>query len=100
MNAGFDLSALTLCQMWLIVIAITIATIIVFTIYRKYIKIGVKALLTWDIDGINKLHKEHGTIETIFWTLMMFVVGYQTIKIIVLWIGVILWTFGIWNPHQ
>ena len=94
-----NLGGLNLPQMWLLVIAITVATAIVFWMYREYIKIGLKALVTWDSDGVNKLHKEHGKVKTIFWTLMIFWVGSHILCLIVGWAGTILWTLGIWIPH-
>jgi hypothetical protein len=95
----FNLEGLTLPKMWLLVVAITIATVVIFWMYKKHIKLGLKALTTWGAESTDKLHKEHGKFKTIFWTVMIFWVGTHTLHLIVIWIGVILWTLGIWTPH-
>jgi hypothetical protein len=95
-----NLEGLTLSKMWLLVVAITIATTVIFWMYREHIKLGLRALMTWGADGVDKLHEEHGKVKTVFWTFMMWWVGSHTLCLIVIWIGVILWTLGIWTPHQ
>ncbi|MHA2280037.1 MAG: hypothetical protein ACXAC5_04065 [Promethearchaeota archaeon] len=86
--------------MWLLTIVITVATVILYHFLKNNIRLGVKALMTWGTDSIAKLHDENGRVKTIFWTFAMFFVGTHVLHLVVLWVGTITWTLGIWNPHS
>lgn len=95
---NINIENLTLEHMWVLVVSITIATGILYIFLKKNIELGFKALLTWNPDKISALHKEHGQIKTVFWTFALVLVVSHILHLIVLWVGTILWTLGIWSP--
>jgi hypothetical protein len=94
-----NIENLTLGHIWVLTSVITIATSILYVILKDNIKLGMKALVTWTPDEIEKLHEEHGQTKTIFWTFIMFFVGTHTLQLFAFWIWIIIWTLGIWSPH-
>jgi hypothetical protein len=94
-----NLENMTFSNVWLLTICITIATIVLYILLKDNIKLGVKALMTWRADAVNKLHDENGRVKTIFWTFAMFFVGTHILHLAVLWVGILTWTFGIWSPQ-
>ena len=95
-----NIEGLTFGQMWLLTIVVTVATVVLLYLLKNNVKLGIKALMTWDAKGIDKLHDENGRLKTICWTFAMFFVGNHVIHLMVLWVGAIAWTLGLWNPHS
>lgn len=87
-------------QMWLLTITMTVATVILYHFLKNNIKLGFKALRTWNREDVIKLHEENGTGKTIFWTFAMYFIGVHVLHLIILWIGTIAWALGLWDPHS
>lgn len=83
--------------MWILTVAITLATCIVCIFIWDGIKLGAKSLCTWKFEKIIKLWEENG-IKAIFWTIAIFAITIHSLHVVVLWLGTILWTLGVWEP--
>jgi hypothetical protein len=91
---------ISLKDMWILTICITVATYILYIFLKNRIKLGFKGITTWRFESVDKLHEEHGKFLTIWST---FIFGYSLmhlLHLLSLWVGVILWTLGIFDPHS
>lgn len=94
-----DIGNLTLSRMWAFILVTITATGTLLFLYKDKVILGIRAITTWDRDGISKLHKKFGVVTTIFWTFMIFFIGTHILNLIFLIIIAILWAVGIWDPN-
>lgn len=93
-----NLSNISLFTMWQFVLAISVATGIIFYILRRLLGLGVKTILTWDSAGLKNIYKENGWLRVI-WSLALLVFCFrQTLYIFLLWVTAIGWTLGYVTP--
>jgi len=89
---------MTLSNMWILMLGLTIITAVIFNWYKDFFKLGITALKTWGGDKTTKLHEEHGRFRTLMATLSLVLVGYHLAKMLFLWVLTITWTLGLWEP--
>lgn len=88
---------LTINDVWLYAICITVSAFIIYILLKKQIKLGFKCITTWREKSTLKLHEEYGEITCIWST---FIFGFMMIHIMYipfLWVFAILWSFDIFG---
>lgn len=88
-----DPQHITVLNLWLYNVCMTIAMTIIYKLYKSWFILGFEAIKTWKFSSVDKLHERHGKYKTLFATLWFGFGCWMLLHLIALWAFAIMFTF-------